>query len=86
MNLWKLSIPHKIKVFMWKGFYNVIPVSEKLIKRKIPIDPSCKLCNYDFESTFHVLFQCALILLMMFGKKLGGGGILKQLVMEMSWV
>ena len=57
-NLWKLQIPPKLKCFLWKVYHNAFPSSENLVKRNVPIDPSCKLCSETLESSFHVLFQC----------------------------
>ena len=56
--LWKLNIPPKIKLFIWKVFHNAFSSSENLLKQGISIDPRCKLCSHNFESSFHVFFHC----------------------------
>lgn len=58
--IWKLRIPHKIKLFLWKVHLNIIPTSSFLIKRGIGIASKglCAFCDKEDESLEHLFFQC----------------------------
>ncbi|KAK3217998.1 hypothetical protein Dsin_011968 [Dipteronia sinensis] len=56
--LWKLSIPLKIKIFVWKARHNLIPTRVNLAKRGIDVDGKCHRCKSDDETTFHALWDC----------------------------
>ncbi len=56
--LWKLRVPLKIKIFLWLGARNRIPLAE-LLKRRGWIGPTiCSLCRQDDESSEHLFFGC----------------------------
>ncbi|KAF8390745.1 hypothetical protein HHK36_025272 [Tetracentron sinense] len=50
--IWKPPIPPKIQTFIWRTCHNTLAVGRNLLKRKIPIDGACPLCNYEDETTF----------------------------------
>jgi hypothetical protein len=52
---WKLSIPGKIKHFLWRAFHDSLPTNANLFLRKIKSNPFCKTCDREEESTSHVL-------------------------------
>ncbi|KAL5739901.1 hypothetical protein ACOSQ2_029081 [Xanthoceras sorbifolium] len=58
MSLWNLSIPPKIKIFIWRVCHDTLPSLLNLFKRKVGLDPSCKRCGKSPESTAHALFWC----------------------------
>ena len=43
--IWKLKVPGKVKHFLWRSCTNFLPSKENLLKRAIPIDPICHLCQ-----------------------------------------
>lgn len=55
--VWNLKTAPKVQVFVWKALRGALPVGEKLLARKISIDPLCKRCG-QIESINHFLFQC----------------------------
>uniref|UniRef100_A0A2N9IM41 Reverse transcriptase domain-containing protein n=1 Tax=Fagus sylvatica TaxID=28930 RepID=A0A2N9IM41_FAGSY len=55
---WKLSIPGKIKHFIWRAFHESLPTSHNLFRRKIIPNPFCKVCDQEVETTSHALWTC----------------------------
>ncbi|KAK3210788.1 hypothetical protein Dsin_015494 [Dipteronia sinensis] len=58
-SLWKLQIPSKIKVFVWKACHNMLPSFEVLARRKILVDRRCPMCKSKSESIIHGLWSCS---------------------------
>lgn len=56
--IWKLKIPAKIKIFMWRAAQNLLPAVENLWKRKVKLDPWCQRCRSKGENVFHALIEC----------------------------
>ncbi|CAN1325525.1 LINE-1 reverse transcriptase homolog [Linum perenne] len=57
--LWQLSIPSKIKLFLWKCCTNTIPTMKNLHKRNCCPSPVCVCCGQNDESAEHMLFECS---------------------------
>uniref|UniRef100_A0A5B7A5C8 Reverse transcriptase zinc-binding domain-containing protein n=1 Tax=Davidia involucrata TaxID=16924 RepID=A0A5B7A5C8_DAVIN len=57
--LWSLSIPNKIKIFLWRAIVDILPTGTKLAQRHIPVDFRCKLCGDQAETPVHLFTQCA---------------------------
>ncbi|GLT60633.1 hypothetical protein SLA2020_333910 [Shorea laevis] len=57
-SIWKLGVPPKIKIFMWKVLTNALPVKANLFHKGIVESPVCGLCGGDDESITHMLFTC----------------------------
>ncbi|KAK2657148.1 hypothetical protein Ddye_010200 [Dipteronia dyeriana] len=55
-SLWKLLIPSKITIFVWKTCNNMIPCFTVLARRKIPINKRCPMCKCMPESVLHGLW------------------------------
>lgn len=58
--IWKLSAPSKIKIFIWKAMCGAIPMAERLNTRGMEVDQRCHLCGLEGESINNVLFTCSL--------------------------
>ncbi|XVF19448.1 hypothetical protein REPUB_Repub11eG0112000 [Reevesia pubescens] len=56
--LWTSKVIPKVKVFMWRAIHEILPTSEKLQHRGIPIEVSCAVCGCLEESWRHSLFEC----------------------------
>ncbi|KAH9696776.1 putative reverse transcriptase/RNA-dependent DNA polymerase [Citrus sinensis] len=56
--IWKLSLPEKIKIFVWKATKNLLPTAENLCKRGIVQEAHCKRCGNKVENILHVLVTC----------------------------
>ncbi|KAK2656630.1 hypothetical protein Ddye_009682 [Dipteronia dyeriana] len=57
LSLWKLDIPLKIKIFIWKASHEWIPTRGNLSKIGIQMDNRCPLCQTKTETTIHALWS-----------------------------
>lgn len=57
--IWKLEVPHKVKVFLWRFSRNNIPVRNRLRLKGINVPILCTMCERDVEHLLHVFFDCA---------------------------
>lgn len=57
-NLWKLQIPYKIYMFLWKLLRNRLPTRMELIKRQIMVSPKCVMCDQEGETLVHLFLKC----------------------------
>ncbi|XP_074377272.1 uncharacterized protein LOC141718788 [Apium graveolens] len=60
--LWKIDLPHKIKLFLWRFCRNNVPVKTRLSAKGVCIRLDCPMCNWDVEDLNHVFFLLALLL------------------------
>uniref|UniRef100_A0A803QEQ9 RNase H type-1 domain-containing protein n=1 Tax=Cannabis sativa TaxID=3483 RepID=A0A803QEQ9_CANSA len=56
---WKLHLPSKLRIFVWKVYHNVLPVAAELNRKHIAESPFCPLCKMQRESINHALFLCS---------------------------
>lgn len=66
-NIWVVSIPQKIKYFLWKVCLNILRVGENLSKKRIKISTICPLCEVEVETAEHVLMFCEWTRVVWFG-------------------
>ncbi|CAI9761215.1 unnamed protein product [Fraxinus pennsylvanica] len=59
--IWKMQIPHKIRVFAWRVCHNGLPTLRNLLARKVIEDAVCKFCNKEEEDINHALLYCSRI-------------------------
>nr|POF22482.1 putative ribonuclease h protein [Quercus suber] len=59
--IWSLSIPNKVRNFVWRDCKNSILVKTNLVKRKVLIEDSCDHCHLSCEDTLHALWNCPLL-------------------------
>ncbi|KAL5794819.1 hypothetical protein ACOSP7_003413 [Xanthoceras sorbifolium] len=59
--LWSLSVPAKIKIFIWRACDNWLPVMTNLAARRVPVSHLCPLCCHRPETTVHALLGCPLL-------------------------
>ncbi|KAL8124645.1 hypothetical protein AgCh_012338 [Apium graveolens] len=57
--VWQLTLPHKVKIFIWRFCRNNLPVRVRLQGKGIPVPTSCPMCNVDIENLRHVFFECS---------------------------
>ena len=53
--IWHLKIPPKGRVFLWKVFKKILPISSNLISRGVVLYPICARCGQEIESAEHAL-------------------------------
>lgn len=56
--LWKLQIPEKVKVFLWRALNGCLPTKCNLRTRSIETDEVCPFCRVDKETTAHCFIHC----------------------------
>ncbi|XP_042962749.1 uncharacterized protein LOC122297028 [Carya illinoinensis] len=59
--MWNLKIPLKMKMFVWKGFLEILPTYQNLVRKKILESDVCLFCNQCREDAAHALFYCSSI-------------------------
>lgn len=53
---WSLSLPPKIKIFVWKMAHDIIATEANLVRHHVLGDPRCVLCGYYWANTTHSPF------------------------------
>lgn len=56
--LWKLKVPSKVKIHLWRACLNALPTRWALRHRRVLSDPICPICNGEDETTTHALWTC----------------------------
>lgn len=56
--IWRLNIPHKLKIFLWRFCRNTIPVRNRLRHKGIVVPILCSMCGIDVEHMAHIFFDC----------------------------
>ncbi|KAK3212224.1 hypothetical protein Dsin_016930 [Dipteronia sinensis] len=58
-NLWRINVPKKIKLFLWKACNDWLPTRANLAMRWILVDSTYVLCYRSPETTKHAFWGCA---------------------------
>ncbi|KAK3230172.1 hypothetical protein Dsin_002053 [Dipteronia sinensis] len=56
--LWRIKIPSKIKLLLWRASHDWIPTFVNLAGRGLVMDRLCPICNSWTESSLHALWSC----------------------------
>lgn len=56
--IWKLMVPEKVKIFLWRAAKNLLPTAENLRKKRVMQEATCPICKNEIESTAHALLFC----------------------------
>lgn len=56
--LWRLSIPNKVKIFVWRLCRDKIPVSIRLRNIGVNLPITCLICITVIEHLLHLFFDC----------------------------
>lgn len=56
--LWNLSIPPKVKKFVWRVLNDCHSTIENLRRRFVDVHSICLVCNLSMESLEHILVSC----------------------------
>lgn len=57
-HLWRLAIPSKIKIFVWRLCRDNLPVKSRLREKGVDIPNTCPMCDADIENSMHLFFGC----------------------------
>ncbi|KAM1136008.1 hypothetical protein COP2_035047 [Malus domestica] len=56
--IWKLNVPNKIKIFIWRCCNRAVAVRQNLHRRRMRVDNVCGVCGAAEETENHLFFQC----------------------------
>ena len=56
--IWKLQIPNKVKMFIWRLAHNSLPVRRNVSRRGVELDTKCPVCQRLDEDCGHLFFKC----------------------------
>ncbi|KAF7840815.1 uncharacterized protein G2W53_003113 [Senna tora] len=56
--LWKLSVPPKYKMLVWRACVGVLPTCVALSHKGVEMGVACTFCGNEDEETYHVLVEC----------------------------
>uniref|UniRef100_A0A2N9GG60 Reverse transcriptase zinc-binding domain-containing protein n=1 Tax=Fagus sylvatica TaxID=28930 RepID=A0A2N9GG60_FAGSY len=57
--LWKIKVPDKIKIHLWRACMNALPTGLALHRRRVINDPLCPVCGGEVETPTHALWSCS---------------------------
>ena len=59
--IWSLSIPNKIKHFLWRACRESLPTKKNLLARNVTRNALCEWCNKEVEDAVHALWGCQVL-------------------------
>ena len=57
-NLWRLKLPAKVKIFVWRACVNGLLTRDKVCSHGISSNPECPICGKVLENVHHALLHC----------------------------
>ncbi|CAL1372026.1 unnamed protein product [Linum trigynum] len=61
IRVWEAPIPPKLRVFLWQILNRLLPTTEALIERNIPVHPRCPVCWAESETLEHLFLECPVV-------------------------
>ena len=58
--IWSLNILLKVRTFLLRACSNCLPTRDNLHRRRVSVDPHCKICHHSSETVSHILWECPL--------------------------
>lgn len=56
--IWKIEIPEKIRILLWRISRNILPIATRLTQKGVQIDETCVMCHEEAENPTYCLFKC----------------------------
>ncbi|XP_072084658.1 uncharacterized protein [Arachis hypogaea] len=56
--IWRLPVPQKVRMFLWKAVHRILPVNTNLHQRRITTTLTCSICQEEDETIEHALLLC----------------------------
>lgn len=57
--IWKIKMPNKIKIFLWRVLKSSLPTLDALNRRGLNTNDMCPVCKQHSESILHFLRDCS---------------------------
>ncbi|XP_020262482.1 uncharacterized protein LOC109838446 [Asparagus officinalis] len=61
LNLWKLSVPLKVKFLVWLALRSSLNTKKNLVKKGIHMDVLCCFCSKEEENHLHLFVNCEFV-------------------------
>ena len=58
LKIWKLKVPNKVQMFIWRFAHNSLPVRRNVARRGIKHDTVCPVCKRLDEDCGDLFFKC----------------------------
>jgi len=61
--LWKFKLNHRLRIFLWKMVWNILPTKERFssaICSQSISDSTCSLCSFSTDSLVHLFLSCSI--------------------------
>ena len=55
--IWKLKIPEKVKIFLWRAAKDILPTAENLWRKRVLQEATCLVCTRQLENSAHALLD-----------------------------
>lgn len=68
-DFWRVKVPHRILLFIWRLLLNAIPLLDILQKHHIQVNNVCPFCDSNTEDRDHVFLWCSFAQAIWFGIK-----------------
>jgi ribonuclease HI len=69
--IWKATVPNRVKNFLWRLAKNILPTRDNLSKKGVQIENLCPLCNAEPETVDHIFLHCQIARLTWFASQIG---------------
>ncbi|KAK3224846.1 hypothetical protein Dsin_004708 [Dipteronia sinensis] len=56
--LWRLKVPAKVKLLLWRACHNWVPSNDNLARRGVRVENACPICKRWHETTLHAMWCC----------------------------
>ena len=60
-DIWRLKVPNKVKVYLWRACSRALSMKVNLQKRRVVDNSTCDQCGCMTEDEFHALWDCEMV-------------------------
>ncbi|MCH82487.1 RNA-directed DNA polymerase (Reverse transcriptase), partial [Trifolium medium] len=58
LDMWKLKIPQRVKIFLWRMLMGCLPTRVRLQSKGVDCSENCPHCENNFENEWHLFIGC----------------------------
>lgn len=59
--IWKLEMPGKVRIFLWRLAHNSLPLRMNIKRKKVELDTRCPMCHRPDEDGGHLFLKCKMV-------------------------